>query len=68
MLQDLYGPAGLPFGFFVLSPLPSVGVLLAGTGGRCAQLLSGGGGLRKTGGSEQHWETQERKVVLVILV
>lgn len=40
----------------------------AGTGGRCAQLLSGGGGLRKTGGSEQHWETQERKVVLVILV
>lgn len=66
MLQDLYGPAGLPFGFFVLSPLPSVGVLALVDVALsccpeevvCAKLEA----LNSTG------RLREKKVVLVILV
>lgn len=48
-------------GCFLVTPLPSVGVLLAGMGGRCTQLLSGGGSPPTVGGQEQHLGTQAKK-------
>lgn len=58
-------PSSLICSRFVGSPLPSVGAWLTGW---WKVLLSGGGGPPTAGGHEQHWETQGKKMALVILV